>query len=93
MATTDLDLAGQRAVAAVNQRIGVNRARKPLTPEQIESYRPKAAVASTVPDAFPNKLELFKLLGEGSGLPAVAAQRLAQYITLLEQRIAALEAR
>lgn len=92
MATTDLDLAGQRAVAAVNQRIGVNRTRKPLTPEQIESYRPKAAVASTVP-AFPNKMELSKLLGEGSGLPVAAAQRLALYITLLEKRIAALEAR
>jgi hypothetical protein len=62
-----------------------------LTPEQIESYRPKAASTVPVADAIPNELQLVKLLGPASGLPIAAAQRLAHYITLLEKRIAALE--
>jgi len=79
---------------AANQRLGIGRTRKPFTSEDFDSYRP-APVSAGVPvaDAIPNKLELFKLLGEVSGLPVAAAQRLAQYITLLEKRIAALEAR
>ena len=67
------------------------RNRKPFN---FDEHRPVPAVnAETPAAAFPNELELRKLLGQGSGLPFAAAQRLAQYITLLEQRIAALEAR
>lgn len=74
-----------------NHRIGVDRTRKPFTPEAFDSYRPAPVSAAPVADAIPNKLELFQILGQGSGLPVAAAQRLAHYITILEARIAALE--
>jgi hypothetical protein len=69
--------------------------RKPISPSQFESFRPKAVVAD-VDAAAPRVAgstqdELFQLLGTGAGLPRSAATRLTAVIFSLSERIAALE--
>jgi hypothetical protein len=87
----DLDLAGQKAVAEVNQRIGVNRTRKPFTPGDFESYRPKAAPEPHDDTVPPSEQELATLFGALAGPYAAPKRILARQISLMLQRLTALE--
>ena len=76
-------------VAAINNRLGISRVRKPLTPEQLQSYRP-AKADPTVLDP-PEVRELALLLGYIAGPTFEHKLQVARYILSLEKRIAAQE--
>jgi hypothetical protein len=76
-------------VAAINNRLGISRTRKPLTPEQLENYRP-AKADPTVVDT-PEVKELALLLGYIAGPNFEHRLQVARYILSLETRIVALE--
>jgi hypothetical protein len=61
-------------------------ARKPLTPDQFEAFRPAPAASGAG-----SKEDLFKILGPGAGLPRAAAQQLTNIIWALQERVALLE--
>lgn len=65
--------------------------RKPLTPDQWDSYRPKPAPAVVVPKPT-TKSDLLKIIGPGLGTDIRAARQLTEFIWKLVERIESLEA-
>jgi hypothetical protein len=91
MSTTNTAPFGSKAwhdhnAAEVASRPVTNTERKPLTPDQIDTFRPVPAIAG-----FNAPEDLYKILGPGAGLPRPAAQHLTRIIWELTERIAYLE--
>jgi hypothetical protein len=76
----------------ISSRPVTNQERKPLTPEQIDSFRPKPAAQVVLGvDAFPSEEVLLRIIGHDMGTVSTGAAKLVRIITGLNRRIEVLE--